>query len=241
MPPATAQITGSFQSPIGQPFTYAATGLTAPTVTLLPNGDGTTAGAQVAANPGTTTDLNNSFVGFGWGFGNPPCLDASGFTGVQFTIAGDLGTCNLQFSLTPSEDNGVQFGPFGVCTADNCVGPFSASLGVGTTVVKFADMTGGRPLATLDATALNAISWNLSVPTDGVTAPCVASFTVTGVAFTTGTTADGGAGGAAGFSGGGRAGAPGHGGLGGFSGGAGGKSGGPVGLTGAAGGPGGAP
>jgi hypothetical protein len=186
VPPATSQITDSFRSPLGQQFTYAAAGLTAPTVTTLFNGDGTTAGAQVTVSPGTTTDVNNSFVGFGWGFANPPCLDASGFTGVQFTITGDLGTCNLQFSLTPSEDNGIQYGPFGVCTADNCVGPFSASLGLGTTVVNFADMTGGRPLATLDATALNAISWNVNVPTDGVTAPCTASFTVTGVAFTPG-------------------------------------------------------
>jgi hypothetical protein len=33
------------------------------------------------------------------------------------------------------------------------------------------------------ATALNAIGWNLTVPTDGVTAPCVASFTLTEVTF----------------------------------------------------------
>jgi hypothetical protein len=184
-PPFTPQITGSFQSPIGGLFTFAATGtaLSPPTATTLFNPDGTTQGLQVSASPGTTTDPNNAFVGFGWGFGFPACLDASAFTGVQFTITGDLGTCGLQLTLTPSENNAVQFGPVGVCTAAACGGPFSGPVGVGTTVVNFADLTGGSPLATLDATALNAIGWNLTVPTDGVTAPCVASFTVTNVSF----------------------------------------------------------
>jgi hypothetical protein len=181
--PFSPQITGSFAGPIGALFTYAATGLTAPTVTTLFNPDGTTQGAQVSANPGATTDPNNAFLGFGWGFGNPPCLDASAYTGVQFTITGDLGTCGLQVTLTPSENNSVQSGPEGVCTAANCAGPFSPSVGVGTTTVNFSDFTGGTPLATLDASALNAIGWNLTPPTDGVTAPCVASFTVTDVAF----------------------------------------------------------
>ena len=40
-------------------------------------------------------------------------------------------------------------------------------------------------LATLDPTALNAIGWNLTAPSDGVSAPCVANFTVSDVAFVT--------------------------------------------------------
>ena len=52
--------------------------------------------------------------------------------------------------------------------------------------VKFSDFTGGVPLATLDPTALNAIGWNLTAPSDGgVTAPCVANFTVSDVSFVT--------------------------------------------------------
>jgi hypothetical protein len=227
-PPFTPQITDSFASPVGSPpggiFTYAATGLTAPTVTTLFNTDGTTAGLQASANPGATIDPNNAFLGFGMGFGNPPCLDASAYTGVQFTVTGDLGTCALQLSLTPSQNNSVQFGPEGVCTAATCAGPFSPNVGVGTTIVSFSSMTGGTPLATLDATALNDISWNLTVPTDGVTAPCVANFSVTNVSFTTattpvpppdaGVTGPGGAsgGGAAGKAGGGFGGAGGRGG-----------------------------
>jgi hypothetical protein len=175
-PAPTDQITNL----VGSPFTFAGAGLSAPTVTPF---KGPTLGLQVSANPGTTTDPSNAFLGFGWGFGGPPCLDASVFTGVQFTITGDLGTCGLQFFLTPSEDNPVQFGPFGVCTAATCISPSSGLLGVGTTVVNFTDLAGGTPLATLDATALNAIGWTLTPPTDGVTAPCVANFTVTDISF----------------------------------------------------------
>jgi hypothetical protein len=233
-PPFSAQITGAsppFLSPIGQVFSFAPTGLAAPIATPIINpADGSTQGLQVTADPGATTDPTASFVGFGWGFGNPPCLDASAYTGVQFTIAGDLGTCGLQFSLTPSENNNVAFGPEGVCTAANCGGPFSANLGVGTTIVSFASLTGGMPLPTLDATALNAIGWNLILPTDGVTGPCKASFTVTNVSFTTATTPtpppDGGTGGPGGPTGmGGASGTAGKtgGGTGGAGGGAGGR------------------
>ena len=50
-------------------------------------------------------------------------------------------------------------------------------------MVHFSDMSGGMPLPTLDPAALNDISWSIYVPTDGVTAPCVASFTVSDVSF----------------------------------------------------------
>ena len=141
---------------------------------------------QVSANPGVPTDANNAFLGFGVGFGNPPCLDAGAFNAVRFTITGDLGTCQLSMTLTPSQNNSVTNGPFGVCTTPGgCFGPFSGPLTTGVNVVPFTDLTGGVPLATLDPTALNAIGWNLTAPSDGVTAPCVANFTVSDVAFVT--------------------------------------------------------
>jgi hypothetical protein len=241
VPAFTPLITGAYFAAAGGSFTYAATGLTPPTITPIFNPDGSTQGLQVSANPGATTDTNNAFLGFGWGFANPPCLDASAYTGVQFTVTGDLGTCTLGMTLTPSENNSVQFGPEGVCTAATCAGPFSPTFGTGTTIVSFSSLTNGSPLATLDPTALNAIGWNLTVPTDGVTAPCVANFSVTDVSFTTATTPtpppDGGvAGGPGGMSGGGTAGKPGSG-----FGGAGGASGIRPPPPGAAGGPGGAP
>jgi hypothetical protein len=248
-PPSTPQITGSFASPVGgNPplglYTYAATGLVAPAVSALPSSDGTFQGLQVLANPGASTDLNNNYVGFGMGFDNPPCLDASAYTGVQFTVAGDLGTCNLQFNLVPSENNSAQYSPLGVCTGTSCFGPYSTTLGVGTTIVNFADMTGGMPLATLDATALNDIGWQLTVPTDGVTAQCAANFSVTNVSFTSAATPtpppDGGVAGPGGANGGAAGGRGAAGRAGGGFGGAGGASGIRPPLGGAGGGPGGA-
>jgi len=168
-------------------FSFAAPGLTAPVATAVtdPN-TGVFQAIQVSANPGVPTDANSSFLGFGVGFGNPACTDASAFNAVQFTITGDLGTCTMTTSLVPSENNSVSTGPEGVCTTPGgCFGPFSGPVTTGVNVVKFADMTGGVPLATLDATALNDISWNLTAPSDGVTAPCVANLTVSDVSFVT--------------------------------------------------------
>ena len=147
--------------------------------------DGSLQSVAVTADLGATTDPTQAFAGFGFGFGNPSCLDASAFTGVRFTVAGDLGTCQLQLSLTPSENNSVTTGPVGACTGTACFGPFSPPLGVGAQVVHFSDMTGGMPLATLDPATLNDISWNFIVPSDGVTAPCVANFTISDVSFVT--------------------------------------------------------
>jgi hypothetical protein len=139
---------------------------------------------QVSANPGVPTDAKNSFLGFGVGFGNPPCVDASAYNAVQFTITGDLGTCQPSLTLNPSENNATADSSVGVCTTPGgCFGPFSGPLTTGVNVVRFTDFTGGVPLATLDATAMNAITWNLTAPSDGVTAPCMASFTVTDVSF----------------------------------------------------------
>ena len=184
-PPLTPMITGSPESPtaFSTPFTFAATGLTPPVVTTVTSPDGVTQSLHVEANPGISADLAQNFAGFGLGFGFPGCVDASAFTGVKFTITGDLGTCALTFNVVPSEDNSVAFGPLGTCTATQCFGPMSAPLTTGTTVVRFADMSGGMPLATVDATALNDLGWTLTVPTDGTTAPCVASFTVGDVSF----------------------------------------------------------
>jgi Concanavalin A-like lectin/glucanases superfamily len=175
------QLTGGpgFSGPVGSAFTFAAPGLTAPVVTEDPS----TQALQVSVDTGTTTDPLNAFVGFGFPFINPPCADASAFTGVTFTVTGDLGNCALRLSLVPSEDNSTAFGPEGVCTASQCFGPLSAPLTTGTTTVHFTDLTGGSPVATVDPTALNDIQWTLNVPTDGTA--CVANFTVSDVSFST--------------------------------------------------------
>jgi len=188
--PFTPQITGvpfGPADPFGGLFTYAAPGLVAPAVTpVIDPNTFIFQALQVSANPGVPTDADNAFFGFGLGFGNPPCLDAGAFNAIQFTVTGDLGTCQMLVTLTPSQNNAVANGPFGVCTTPGgCFGPFSGLLTTGVNTVRFTDLTGGVPLATLDPTALNAIGWHMLAPSDGVTGACAASFTVSDVAFVT--------------------------------------------------------
>ena len=183
--PFTSAITGSFDSPVIGTYTFGSPDLAAPVVTSLPAPDGSIAALSVAANPGATTDPANAFTGLGLFFGNPACLDASAFSGVQFTIDGDLGTCQLSFSAIMSQNNRVEYGPFGVCTAVDCYSPSSPPIGVGTTVVRFSDLTGGAPVSEFDPSALNDVQWTLTAPTDGVTEPCVANFTIRDVSFVT--------------------------------------------------------
>jgi len=182
--PFSPEIIGAPYAIGGGPFAYAAPGLTAPTVAQVFDPKTYRNQLQVSASPGVPTDADNAFFGFGVGFANPPCTDASAYNAVRFTITGDLGTCQMSMTLTPSQNNSVNNGPFGVCTTPGgCFGPFSGPLTTGVNTVSFSDFTGGVPLATLDPTALNAIGWHMIAPSDGVTAPCVASFTVSDVAF----------------------------------------------------------
>lgn len=183
-PPATPLLTGSTASPVGGTFTFAAPNLAAPTVTPTIGSDGSIQSLQVTAAPGTTTDPFNAFSGLGLFFSSPACVNASAYSGVQFTVSGNLGTCSLNVFTAISEDNAIaNGGPAATCTATSCVSPYSAPLGLGTNVVPFTAMSGGTPDPIVDATALNNVGWTLNVPTDGVTAPCKASFTIGNVSF----------------------------------------------------------
>jgi hypothetical protein len=179
--PRTPLLTGS-RDTVAAPsnsYSYAAPGLMPPSVLPSYDSAGVWQTLEVNAKTGVPTDPDQAYVGFGVPvFG---CVNASAYQGVTFTVTGDLGTCLLQFEVVARNNNAVQFG--GSCTATTCYGPFSAPLSLGTSVVKFADMSGGNPNSTLDATQINDIQWQLTAPTDGVTAPCAARFTVSDIAF----------------------------------------------------------
>jgi hypothetical protein len=183
-PPAGALITGSPTTPAGGTFTYAAPGLSAPVVDSLTSPDGVLQGLHVNANPGVTTDPANNWLGVGLFFSAPACVNATAYTGIKFTITGDLGSCRLSFIGAPSEDNPVANGPFGACTAQSCLSPSFGPILTGTTTVNFTDLSGGDPFPTLDAAAINDIGWQLNAPTDGTA--CTANFTITDVAFVNG-------------------------------------------------------
>ena len=179
--PTTPALTGTLATPAAPSalYTFQGVGLSPPAVTPLFASDSTWQGLDVTLNPGTTTDPANAFLGFGVPlFG---CVDARAFSGVRFTITGDLGTCPLQFGLVTQDDNSTMFG--GSCTGSVCLGPTSAVLTTGTTVLPFTALSGGTPDPLVNPSALNDIQWQLNVPTDGVTAPCNAHFTITNISF----------------------------------------------------------
>jgi len=159
----------------GVPFVFAAPNLQAPTV--MQQGSSLYASIDL----GTSSDPANSYVGFGIPFG---CVDASAYTGVKFTVTGDLGTCSLRFGLVTSEDNSTAYAPSGTCAAPGpCVSPESAPIGLGTTVVRFSELSGGIPMPGVDPRALNGVQWLLNVPTDPGAALCRATLQVSDVAF----------------------------------------------------------
>jgi hypothetical protein len=181
VPPYVAEITGSPFTPVGGFAIYSAPGLVPPAVTQLTSPDGVLQGLHVTASPGVPTEPGNDWFGVDLFLSNPACVDASAYSGVRFTVSGDLGTCRLALEAVTAQDNQVAFG--GACTQEICFGPLSAPVSTGTHVVRFADMTGGVPMPGVDATALQGIQWALNAPSDGVSAPCVADFTITDVSF----------------------------------------------------------
>jgi hypothetical protein len=181
-PPGSPQLLGTPGSAGGGTYGYAAPGLVAPTVSTAVTAMGDTQ-ILVSENPGTTTDPTNAFTGFGIYFLS--CVDASAFTGVEFTVTGSLGTCALNFGVTQSDDGPVSnSGANARCTAATCISPSGPPIGTGTTVVHFSDLGMGTPDPRATPGSLIGINWNLEVPTDGVTAPCVANITVSGISFT---------------------------------------------------------
>jgi len=170
----------------GGTFTYAAPFLNAPTLSLEPKGDGQA--LRVLASPGVPVDSGDAWLGFGFGLGylDGGCLDASEYGGVQFTIDGSLGTCQLRFGVSISEDDKIEDNPGGGSCAlgAQCYSPLSGALlpgADGIVMVPFAQISGGSPTKTVDATAITGVNWQLVAPVTGD--PCVASFTVDDVSF----------------------------------------------------------
>jgi len=188
MPPATAIVVGVVDSPArdgsASKYAYAAPGLPLPTFDPVASPGGGPLSFRVNFDPGTPSDPYLAWAGVGFIFQAPRCVDASAYTGIRFTLAGDLGTCDVNFRLDPSNDvMALGGGGLGACTASYCGEPLSGSLSIGTTVLTFDDFFGGVPFPALDPSALIGLAWGFHAPSDGRTAPCKASFTISDVSF----------------------------------------------------------
>jgi hypothetical protein len=117
-------------------------------------GTGTLAVAANVVPPG-------NYVGAGLFYNSASCINASDYTGVVFTIAGDLGSCTVQFSVEDSEHASTTLNTVrGTCTASSCIQPFYTVTQVGTYMVPFADLLDGSPATPFDPAAILGVQWD---------------------------------------------------------------------------------
>jgi hypothetical protein len=171
----------------GGSYTYHAPGLSPPVLSLEPRGDGQA--LRVMASPGTPISSEYAWSGFGLGLSPPAgnCIDASKYSGVEFTLEGGLIGCQLLFGVLFSQDNAVTDNPTaGSCeNAGVCTPPFSGVLTPDTTgliTVSFGALSGGIPVNRVDVTTITGVQWQI-VPTPDSSVPCMASFLIDGISF----------------------------------------------------------
>lgn len=118
---------------------------------------------------GTITD--GSYAGFGFWFG-PSCSDASAYSGITFTIEGDMGDTELDFQVQTSDnypiDDANEKGEcaytneddkWSECTNNHVVVEYSEPT---TVQIPWEDLVGGKPVATLDPTDLLGVQLQLN-------------------------------------------------------------------------------
>ncbi|HXU63121.1 MAG TPA: hypothetical protein VN962_15550 [Polyangia bacterium] len=119
----------------------------------------------------------------------PACVDASQYSGVSFSIKGDLGTCGLVFSFNDAEHGVATTSSTGEVRATGPSGSYSPQKAIttvgstaATVMVAWADPTGGSPATPVDPKNLTSVQWQLTNSSTS-TAPCTASITVDDIKF----------------------------------------------------------
>ncbi|HMC59393.1 MAG TPA: hypothetical protein VKJ01_09400, partial [Candidatus Solibacter sp.] len=107
-----------------------------------------------------TGSSKGSYAGVVLYMNGPACIDGSAYTGVQFDLEGNVGTCGLTFGfgfaddLAPSSDS-----QRGICAATNCYGPSVAVTTTGTVKVPYTAVSGGSPDMAVDRQKLTGVQW----------------------------------------------------------------------------------
>jgi hypothetical protein len=159
-------------------FQYAGGGQVAPMISVTGDGNGLHAQAALAS---PLTQANN-YAGFGLYFKSDSCLDVSAYSGVQFDLSGDLGTCALRFVLYSAQDLNVMDDPGRGQCSSGCAGSGAAVTASTSRIrVPFTSVTGGKPLASVDATNLVTMQWQLNAADPS--AGCTADITIANAGF----------------------------------------------------------
>lgn len=139
----------------GGTYIYYAGGLVPPSLSMIPSGDNQA--LQIVANPGLPEFSGDNWVGFGLSFDS--CVDASAYRGVQFTIGGALGTCQLSFFVGIDQDLSNQY-QTGLCPSGHgCQPPQIIVGGLGTQTISFTQLGAGSPVSHVDPMALIDLQW----------------------------------------------------------------------------------
>jgi hypothetical protein len=184
--PGGVSFTGGPVERGGVSYRFAAPGLDPPRLSLEPRVHDLA--LRIEAAPRMPIDGNYYLgVAFGFSAGDEVCIDASAYRGVQFTLDGTTGTCQLMFQVERSED--YRIGPntkVASCTlGELCYPPFSPPLivdGQRNHAIPFADLTmPGNPIPEVNPKAITGVGFKLFAPVAGP--PCVASLVVDDLAF----------------------------------------------------------
>jgi hypothetical protein len=148
---------------------YRSPGLQTIALTLAasqPEGDAAPGQALRAIADSGSLPINASIAYEGFALQFISCLDTSGYSGISFAIAGNLGSCGLRFAAAfKSADAGTLGVP---CPIDECHAASSVPVVPGTTTLTFA---GGS------LHALAGVQWEVTVP-DDPPGGCIADFTI---------------------------------------------------------------
>ena len=126
------------------------------------------------------------------------CIDASAFTGVQFTISGSFSGCSIGYATADSEHADSTFSP-GIPNATGPAGSYAPSAQLTAAQVTPTPMTismpfhgagapsYGNPAVAVDPTKLGGVEWAFTIPAaaagDGGTPMCTATLTIDNVRF----------------------------------------------------------
>jgi hypothetical protein len=125
------------------------------------------------------------------------CIDATAFTGVQFSISGTFSGCTMQYAIVDSEHqdpaSGAPYstGPTGAYSAQATLAAAQVTSAPQTLMIPFvsASNSAGNPRTPLDTSRLILAIWQFTIPAgapataDGGTPACVADITIDNVAF----------------------------------------------------------
>ena len=170
--------------PVGTPYDGADTGL------MVPTYDTSTDALVVSLDTGPpSTQFPYAYIGLPFN----ACVNASAYTGVQFTIGGTLSAgCTIEFITVDREHSTIaNHGtcPDSISTTTGCYGASKvfALPAIPTTVkVAFADQTGGGAAPTsapVDPGEILDVQWQVNIPASVGAGGCTGSFTIDNVDF----------------------------------------------------------